>query len=336
MGEKFKLEISTWTIVKFFLVAIVLYLLYLVFDVVALFFVVLILTATFSPVVKSWQKHLGRTFSIALLFIIFLIAVAAAVYIIIPPLVNQTAQLANSIPLFLASSRFDSIRQYIPNIKNSLNSISANLGSVTTNLYTVTAGIFRTLFTIFMILVLTFYMLVDEANIKRYISSIFSDNHRGDAIDVINKVAIKVGSWFRGQMILSLTMFVVHFIGLSIIGVPYALILAIVAGLLEMIPTIGPTITAIISALVALTVSPWMALIVILWFLLAQTLDNIFLAPKIMQKAVGISPVFILLALIIGSKLTGIVGAILAVPTAATISVLILEWTTIGRIFAKE
>ncbi len=336
MNEKMKFDISTWTIVRFFLVAIAFYVLFLVKDVVAMFFIVLILAATFSPVVKSWQKYLGRVLSIIALFMILFLAIVAIFYIIIPPLVNQTAELANSIPIYLNTLNFDSLRQYQNEIKSSLESIASNLGSLTANIYSVTSGIISAIFAVIMILVLTFYILIDEESVKKYISSIFSPEHKDDAIVVINKIAAKVGSWFRGQILLALSIFVVDYIGLSIIGVPYALILAIIAGLLEFIPTIGPFIAGVISALIALTISPWKALFVVILFLAVQMLENTFLVPKIMQKAVGISPVVIILSLLIGAKIFGIVGAVLSIPLAASLSVVVVEWPTISKIFSKN
>ena len=336
MEQKVKFEISTWTVMKVFLIAILFYLFFLVQDIVALFFVVLILTATFSPVVKSWSKYLGRTLSIVSLFLLFLASIAAVIYLIIPPLVIQTTQLANSIPEFVGNINFESIKPYVPSIKSSLDSFSSNIGALGSNIFSFTANLFSGIFTVLMIFVLTYYMLIDETNIKKYISSLLPADHREDAISVINKIASKVGSWFRGQMFLGIIIFVVDYIGLSIIGVPYALILALIAGLLELIPTVGPIISGSIATIVALTISPWKALFVVAFYFLIQMFENLFLVPKVMQKAVGISPVVIILAIFIGAKLFGILGAMLSVPLAASLSVVILEWPVISRMFSKN
>jgi len=336
MDQKVKFEISTWAVAKVFLIAILFYLFFLVQDIVALFFVVLILTATFSPVVKSWSKYLGRTLSIVSLFLLFLASIAAVIYLIIPPLVIQTTQLANSIPEFVGNINFESIKPYVPSIKSSLDSFSSNIGALGSNIFSFTANLFSGIFTVLMIFVLTYYMLIDETNIKKYISSLLPADHREDAISVINKIASKVGSWFRGQMFLGIIIFVVDYIGLSIIGVPYALILALIAGLLELIPTVGPIISGSIATIVALTISPWKALFVVAFYFLIQMFENLFLVPKVMQKAVGISPVVIILAIFIGAKLFGILGAMLSVPLAASLSVVILEWPVISRMFSKN
>jgi len=336
MNNKMKIEISTWTILKIFIIAALLYLLYYVKDVVALFFIVLILAATFSPIVKTWSKYLGRTLSIIALFLTLIISIGVVFYLIIPPLVTQTAQLANNIPAYISKMNFDSLRPYIPTIRNSLENLSSILGTIGTNIFSFTAGVVAGLFAILMIFVLTFYILADEGNIKKYISSLFAPEHREAGISVIHKIAAIIGSWFRGQMFLCISIFVIDFIGLTLLGVPYALILALISGILEIIPTVGPIISGATAALVALTISPWKALFVIIWYLAVQLLENVFLVPKIMQKAVGISPVIIILALFIGAKLMGIIGAILSVPLAASLSVVVFEWPTISKIFSKE
>ena len=336
MPEKVKFEISTWTVVKVILVILGFYFLFLVRDIVALFFIVLILTATFLPVVNTWQKYVGRVVAIIGLFLILAAVIFGVVYIIIPPLVAQTSLLAQGIPEYLNHLNFVSLKSHIPNIQSTLDNLASNLGTVTSNLFSFTAGVISVIFAVLMVLILTLYFLISEQDIKKFVSSLFAENRRDDAIFVINKIMAKVGSWFRGQMLLGLTVFVLDFIGLSILQVPYALILAVISGLLELIPTIGPIVAGTTSALIALTISPWMALFVIILYLIVSLLENAFLIPKIMQKAIGISPIIILLALLVGVKLMGIVGAVLSIPLAASLSVIVIEWPTITKIFSKE
>ena len=176
--EKTRIEISSWTIIKIFLIAIAFYLFFLVRDVVAMFFIVLILTATFSPTVKSWQKYLGRYLSIVALFLIFLVVVAGIIYAIIPPLVTQITQLANNVPDYINTINLQSVKNYVPDIRSSLESISSNLGSLTSNIFSFTSSVFYGIFATLMVLVLTFYMLAEENNIKIFASSLFSPKHR--------------------------------------------------------------------------------------------------------------------------------------------------------------
>jgi len=135
---------------------------------------------------------------------------------------------------------------------------------------------------------------------------------------------------------LGLIIAVIDYIGLLAIQVPYALVLALLSGLLEFIPVVGPFTAGAIAVVVALTVSPLHALLVVILYLIVQQLENGLIVPKIMQKAVGLSPVVIIVAVLIGVKLLGLFGALLAVPIAAVISVFISEWPAIRSSFGKD
>jgi len=124
----------------------------------------------------------------------------------------------------------------------------------------------------------------------------------------------KLGAWLRGQIVLSLAIGVITWFVLTILGIPFALPLAILAGFLEIIPTIGPIIAAIPAVIVAFAISPFMGLVVMLAYVGIQVAENNILVPKIMQKAVGLNPVVILVAILIGANLMGIIGALLSIP----------------------
>ena len=132
-----------------------------------------------------------------------------------------------------------------------------------------------------------------------------------------------MGAWFRGQIVLSFSIGFLTWISLLILGLPFALPLALLAGILEIVPTIGPIISAIPAVIIALNISPTMALLVVLLYIIIQLLENNILVPRIMEKAVGLNPIVIILGVIIGSKLMGIAGALLAVPFISLVVVVI-------------
>jgi predicted PurR-regulated permease PerM len=135
-----------------------------------------------------------------------------------------------------------------------------------------------------------------------------------------------MGLWVLGQILLSVCIFVGVYIGLSLLGVQYALVLALLAGVFEVVPFIGPTLSAIPALFIAFTQSPTLAIAVLVLYIAVQKLESWILVPKIMQKTVGTSPVVIIFALLIGVKLGGIVGLLLAVPIVAIFTVLKEEW----------
>ena len=135
----------------------------------------------------------------------------------------------------------------------------------------------------------------------------------------------KLGAWLRGQIILMIVVGVLTYIGLLILGVKYALVLAIFAGIAEIVPYAGPIIAAVPAIGIGLTMSPFKGMIVALLYFGIQQIENAVLTPKIMQKSVGLNPVVSLFALMVGFKFAGLVGALLAIPVATIVAVFLRD-----------
>jgi len=327
MKEKIDLNISFWTITKVIIAVMLVYALFLIRDILALLFIVMILVVAFSPVVESWSRAMGRTASVIAIVVIFTGLLALGIYIIIPPMVSQIADLTRTLPSQF--SRYDLIRSHLPSLESSLSVITNSVGNVASGVITITSSLASGVVAFIATVVMFAYFLIDERAMKYFILSLFPDNHRENMAQVLRKIAKKVGDWFRGQILLAFIIGVIDLVGLLILGVPYALTLAVISGVLEIVPTLGPIIAGLAAAIVALTVSPLKALLVIIFYVVIQQIENNFIVPKVMQKAVGLSPAIIIVAILIGAKLMGIVGAVIAVPLAASLSVVLAEWSTI-------
>ncbi len=334
MNKTIKVDISARTILKIVAILGSLYVLYLVRDIIALFFIVLILVAAFSPIVEKWSKKITRPGAVIAIIIAIVALATLAVSLVIPPLISQTIKLFQNVPDYL--DKFKWVREHVPEIKQSLSSLSSQLGSVSSSLITVTTNIFGGIVALVTAFVLFIYLLLDEKGLKSVTLSVFSEDKRETAAELVKKIALKAGNWFRGQVLLCSIMAVFNLIGLSIFGVPYALTLAVISGILEFIPTIGPIIAGALAVLVALSDSPLKALLIVAWFIVAQQLENSLIVPKIMQKAVGLSPVIIIFAILIGAKLFGIIGVILSIPITASIMVVIQEWPRVKMLFENK
>lgn len=334
MREKIDLNISFWTITKVILAVLLIYVLFLIRDILALLFIVLILVASFSPVVESWSRAVGRTLSIIAIVVIFVGLLTLGIYIVIPPMINQIAELTRTLPNQF--SRYDIIRSHLPSLQSSLSVITNSVGNVASGVITITSSVVSGVIAFIAAVVMFAYFLIDEKAMKYFVLSLFPDNHRDNMAQVMRKIAKKVGDWFRGQILLALIIGVIDLVGLSILGVPYALTLAVISGILEIVPTLGPIIAGLTAAIVALTISPIKALLVIIFYIIIQQLENNFIVPKVMQKAVGLSPAIIIAAVLIGAKLMGIIGAVIAVPLAASLSVVLSEWPTIRKYLASN
>jgi predicted PurR-regulated permease PerM len=178
------------------------------------------------------------------------------------------------------------------------------------------------------ILILSFYLLVEGERMFEHVTRLFPEGSRGQIASVGRESVRKVGAWLSAQLILAWVMGLFAAGGLWLIGVPYFYVVALVAAVGETIPIVGPIVAGISAVAIALSVSPKIALIVGAYFLVLHQLEANILVPKIMERRVGVSPVTVIVALLIGAELWGLVGAILAIPTAAILTVIVDELLT--------
>lgn len=281
--------------------------LYLIRDVIILLFIAIIFMSALSPIVASLEKlKVPKALAIAITYIFVIAILAVVVAFVVTPLVNQTANLIANLPGFLnnllpASGPIDRTV------------LQQELGNVSKNALEVTLAIFNNFLGFISIAVLTFYLLLERENLDKLLSQFFinkDERIRG----ITRKIEEKLGAWMRGQIVLSVIIGTAAYIGLTILSVPYALPLAILAGIMEVIPVIGPIISAIPAVLIAYMVSPFLAGVVAILYFIIQQLENHLVVPQVMNKAVGLNPLVVILAVAIGGRLLGVSGALLAVP----------------------
>ena len=336
---KLTIDISTMTLFKVLLIVGAIFFLFFVRDVVLIVFVALILSSAFDPWVDLLQKYrLPRALAILLIYLVVLAALAGAVYLIIPPIISEVQQLSNDFPQYserLMSSwsafqSFSAEHAWVQQLQTSVTTWQTNTlagGGV----FTTVSSFFGGIVSFFMILVITFYMTVDEHNMKRVLRALVPVAHQPYATHLINRMQDKIGRWLRGQLLLSLIIFLVSYAGLTILGVKYALVLALFAGVTELIPYLGPFIGLIPALFIGLTQSPLTALLVLGLYVIIQQLENYVIVPKVMQRAVGLNPIIVIIAMLIGAKVAGIMGIIMAVPVATAASVAIGDLFALNR-----
>jgi len=190
-------------------------------------------------------------------------------------------------------------------------------------------GFFTGLASILLVAALTFYMVVEEDAIKKMLRHVAPDEYQPFLSRLFSRIREKLGLWLRGQLVLSITVGLLYYIGLTILGVDYAAVLGLLAGVMELVPYIGPLIVGVIAIFLTFTQSGTLLQPLLVLGLLAviQWCENNLLVPKIMQKAVGLNPIISIVALLVGARLAGIVGAILAIPVATALSVFVYEMT---------
>jgi predicted PurR-regulated permease PerM len=327
-----KLEISAIAILKVLLILAGIYVLYLIRNVVFIFLIIFVLDAAFGPVVDRLQvKKIPRWAGAIIVYLIIIAILSAFSIWIIPPLVSQITNIASDVPQL--AEKLAPIYKWIIHqeslvaiFQQSLQNISNQVGSISSNLVSATLGVFSGIAAFVIIAVLLFYLLMEKDSFAKSIVYFLPKDKEQKYLEVGKKISLKWGSWFRGQVIISAVLGILVFIGLKIIGVPYAVTLAVFAAFAEFIPMVGPFIGAIPAVIIGFTVSPWIGLVVAVFYFVIQQLENYLLVPKIMQRTVGLSPVIIILAILVAGQLFGIIGVILAIPITAGIVVFIEEW----------
>jgi len=329
--EKRQVEISTGIIFRIILIILALWFLYLVRDIIVLIFVALLIVSAIDPAVHWLQRRkIPRVLGVSLVYAVLLAAISLAVSFLIPPLVNQLKDFYQKIPEYgqAVGVSLESLKNYFPQNNSDIGqqlsgNINSELSFLSGKIFTGTVGIFSGLFSTIVMLVMAFYMAVKENGTKNFIVSVMPEKHKEYAANLTERIEDKMGRWVQGQLVLMVVIFALDFIGLSLLNVPYALALAIFAGLFEVIPYIGPIVSAVPGVILGFTVSPFIGIMTVLLYWLVQQFENYVILPQVMKKAVGLNPITVIVALLVGVKLGGAFGAILAVPIAAAIGVVV-------------
>jgi len=322
-----KIEISHRTIVFTVIFLLVLWLLYFLRGVLIILFLALILMAALNPLVDRLERwRLPRALAIALIYLLIFSVIGLAIWGVIPPLVNQTQNLTSRFPSYLESLKWLGVDKEV--VYNQLNQLTEQLGVISSGIIRTFVSFFQNLINIVVLLVISFYLLLERKNLGRYLLRFFGDNAEKTGIRVMDEIEKRLGGWIRAEIVLMIIIGLLTFIGLTLLGIDYALPLAILAGFLEIIPNIGPFISAIPAVLVALFISPLMALAVAALYFLVQQIENNFIVPQLMAKECGLNPLITIIALIAGFKLGGVIGAILAVPVVLLIEIILTEIST--------
>jgi predicted PurR-regulated permease PerM len=225
------------------------------------------------------------------------------------------------LPFYLANTRVSS------SISGDLiRGIIAQLGGIPGDVLNFTFSIFSNFLSVVTVLVFTFYMLLTHDKLQDQVGFLFGEERKERIGRLIRVWENKLGKWARGQLALMFAIGLGTYIGLFLIGIPFALPLAILAGILEIIPILGPIFSAIPAIIIGFGISPVIGLGVAAVAFLVHQLEGYVLVPKIMEKSVGVSPLLILISITIGAKLLGVMGVIISVPFVITLQVLAKEY----------
>lgn len=321
-----RIEISYKTVIFIALFAIGLWLLVQIRQIIILIFLsIILLSALHEPVDWLTAKKIPRILSIAVVYILLIAAVAFVVGTIMPPLISQTTEFVSKLPQIVGTINDFLIFNKIP-VNNLSDVISKQAQQALGDIVSISTSIISSIFLIVTTFVLSLYLLIDWKTVIRVIESPFSGKQEKKVANLVSQIEHGLGMWVRGQLALSILVGVLSYIGLTILGIPFALPLALVAGIMEIIPIVGPIISSVPAILVGLTISPVMALATAALFFIIQQTESHLVVPVVMSKVVGLQPAAVIIALLIGAKLNGIGGAFLAIPTIIVAKIVIKDF----------
>jgi predicted PurR-regulated permease PerM len=312
------------------------YILYRLGQILLVLFLAIIFASAIRPAVDMLSRwRLPRGLAILLVYILVLGTLFVLIVVSTPPLVEMTTGLLSGEllrePLLRFSSwltifGWENFRVILPVIalpEQVQQLLAQARGMAEQQVWPLAIGGVLVLAQLVLVFVMTFYWLTAREPMLAFILRLSPLRQRGQVEAVWNDVEHTLGAYVRGQALLMAAVGLACYLGLLILGVPYAPALAVLAALTEAVPVIGPWVGAVPAVLLALTVSWPTALFVALWYIVVQQLEAHVLVPKVMERAVGLNPLLVIIALIAGGLLSGVVGALLAIPVAGALQVIV-------------
>jgi predicted PurR-regulated permease PerM len=309
-------------------------------NVLLLLFLSVLLASALEPMI-GWLRQrlpLGRVGTILVVYLAFFAVMIGMAFIVVPAAVNQGQRIIASLPPF-----FEQVRVWAEDLRPVAlsTSITALVDSVAeifapapppnpNDVVEVGTAVAEAAVFLFTMLAIVFFWLVEHARLQRYTLAFLPADRRAGARNAWNEIETRLGLWVRGQLILMGAIGIATAIAYTLLGLPGALLLGLIAALTEAIPIVGPLLGAIPAILVAATVSPELALVVALIYLVLQLIEGNVLVPLVMRNTIGISPLLVLFSLLLGAEVGGLLGAFLAVPLAASIEIVL------SRLQARE
>jgi predicted PurR-regulated permease PerM len=300
---------------------------------------ILILVAAFlavglDPAVRRLERlNLRRGQAVALIFLAALAFIVGFALAVIPPLVRQVTNFATDLPTYVQdlADRHPRVAEFIQEndiatkLQDAVSNIPSALGGSLGNVVGIAGSVLSALFNLLTVLILTIYFMVSLSHIREGSLRLVPKSHRARVSELLDPILEKIGGYIAGQITVAVIGGVCAGIFLAIVGVPFPIALALWVAIAALIPLVGATIGAIPAVIVALFDSVALGLGTLVYFLVYQQVENYFIHPRVMTRAVDISPAAVLLAALIGGSLLGFVGALMAIPAAASIKLIVQE-----------
>lgn len=334
-AQKQYFDISIGTILKITAVIIALVFLYLAREVLIVLFLAVIIASAVSLLAGALERYsVPRLFGVLVIYLAGIGILGLVLYFIIPPIVDEIKQLATVLPDYYETTArqiFKSTAGISPDYAKNAQAVLLNLGEkikeFTSGIFNIASVLFGSAVSFVAIIVISFYLSIQKKGVEDFLRLITPQDQEEYAVGVWVRVERKLGKWLEGQIVLALIMGAMVFIGLTFIGAPYPLLLGIIAGILEIVPIAGPILSALIGVSMAILISPILAFLTLIFYVIAQQVENHILVPILMKKATGLNPVVVIVALLVGAKLDGVLGMLISVPLATIVGELLDDFS---------
>jgi predicted PurR-regulated permease PerM len=331
--------VSNRTVVRVILTAVAifaaLYFLYLIRSVLGMLFIAVFLAVALAPIVELLVRHgIKRSVAILLTYLMLLAMVFGLGLLVVPPIVSGVNDFADNVPTYVRDlrdsktfRRYDDKYDITPKLEKQAEKLPTHIADAVSGLRTVTVGVFGAIVQLVTILVMTFFLLLDGRRIMGFIFRELGPE-RGERLGrIAEDVYRAVGGYVAGNVLISLIAGTLAYIYMRILGIPFAGPLAVLVALFDLIPLVGSTIAGAVIAVVAAVVGfPGKLIAWVIFLVVYQQFENNVLQPVIYRRTVAIHPLIVIIAILIGGSLLGVLGALLAIPIAASVQIAVKEW----------
>ena len=328
--DKTLISISFGTMAKAALLSVVLIGAWYLRDVIVMVLLAIVIASAMEPAARWFTKFkIPRVFGVIIVYFAAFFVFFLTFYFVIPPLLGEALDFVSFLPQFIDNilspeSPIFSIVPSLPTVlidslKNFALELEKSVPEISFGIASATSAIFGGVLNFVLMIVISFYLSVQESGIENFLRVVTPIKHEEYIIGLWKRYQKKIGKWLKGQILLGLLVGIFVFLGLTILGVKYALLLAILSAVFEIIPVFGPVMAAIPAVAVSAIQSPVLGLSTLGLYIIVQQFENHLIYPLVVRKTIGVPPLLVIIAIVVGGKLAGIYGIILSVPLAAVL-----------------
>jgi len=324
-------SISVGSVLKIVMVLVGVYLLWVLRDIALIVLTSIVIASAIEPATKSLRKYkVPRVLAVLFVYTLFFSAFFGVILFMLPPILTETEGLLRAIPGYI--NNIDTLNASQSNLSQTFGQMSDQINAILQGVrkgdfLSAVSFMFGGIMSLVLIIVFSFYFAINEKGIEEFLRILTPKEKEEYIVGLWKRSQAKIGLWMQGQLLLGVLIGVLVYLVLAVLGVPYALPLGVIAGLFELIPVFGPILSAVPGIALAFTTGGFtLALMVLGAYVIIQQLENNLIYPLVVTKVVGVPPVLVILALLVGAKLAGILGILLSVPLAAVLQEVFDDW----------